>query len=125
MKKNILFLFLILTLAVKADTFDDVVNAIKQASAKDVARYFNSTVELTVVNTEGVYSKPQAEMIIKNFFASNHPKAVSIQHRGASAQGAKYAIANYETAQGKYRVYIFMKESTGGMLIHELRFEKE
>lgn len=125
MKKNILFLFLILSLASKADTFDDVVNAIKQASAKDVSKFFNSTVELTVVNTEGVYSKPQAEMIVKNFFAANPPKTVSIQHRGASAQGAKYAIANYETAQGKFRVYIFMKESATGMLIHELRFEKE
>ncbi len=125
MKKNLLFALLIIALAAKADTFDDVVSAIKQASAKDVSKYFNSTVELTVVNTEGVYSKPQAEMIVKNFFAANPPKAVSIQHKGSSAQGSRYAIANYETTQGKYRVYIFMKESTGGMLIHELRFEKE
>lgn len=125
MKKNILFLFLVLSLAVKADPFDDIVNALKMSNAKEVSKFFNSTVELTVVNTEGVYSKPQAEMILKDFFSANPPKTVSIQHRGSSSQGSKYAIANYVTAQGKFRVYIFMKESPTGMLIHELRFEKE
>lgn len=125
MKKNVLFILLLVAFVVKADTFDDVVNALKQSNAKDVSKFFNSTVELTVVNTEGVYSKPQAEMILKDFFAANPPKTVTIQHRGSSSQGSKYAIANYTTAQGKYRVYIFMKESAGGMLIHELRFEKE
>jgi hypothetical protein len=108
-----------------ADTFDDVVAAIKNANAKEVARYFNSSVELTVLNSEGVYSKQQAEIILKNFLTANPPKNVAIQHKGSSAQGSKYAIAVYECQQGRYRAYIFMKDSGTGMLIHELRFEKE
>lgn len=125
MKKTILYVLLLLSVAAKADTFDDVVNALKKANAKEVAQFFNSNVELTVLNTEGVYSKSQAEIIVRNFLNSNPPKNVTIQHRGSSAQGSKYAIANYECAQGKYRVYVFMKEGGGSMLIHELRFEKE
>jgi hypothetical protein len=108
-----------------ADTFDDVVVAIKGSNAKEVAKYFNSSVELTVLSNEGVYSKSQAEIILKNFLAANPPKNVTIQHKGSSAQGSKYAIAVYECQQGKYRAYIFMKDSGSGMLIHELRFEKE
>jgi hypothetical protein len=125
MKKILLYLLLTLSLASKADVFDDIVAAIKASNSKDVSKYFNPNVELTVLNTEGVYSKQQAEIIIKNFFTSNPPKAITIQHKGSSAQGSKYAIAFYECAQGKYRVYIFMKENDGGALIHELRFEKE
>jgi hypothetical protein len=125
MKKTFFYICLLLAFTASADTFDEVAAAIKAANAAEVARYFNSNVELTILTAEGVYSKPQAEIIVKNFFAGNPPRNVVIQHRGSSAQGSKYAIANYESAQGKYRVYIFMKESAGKMLIHELRFEKE
>jgi pyridoxal/pyridoxine/pyridoxamine kinase len=125
MKKVLFYFCLFIQLSASADTFDEVVTAIKSASSAEVSRYFNSNVELTILTSEGVYSKQQAEIIVKNFFSSNPPKSVVIQHKGSSAQGSKYAIANYECAQGKFRVYIFMKESAGKMLIHELRFEKE
>lgn len=110
---------------VLADGFDEIVNALKSNNAKEVSRFLNSTVELTINDNEGVYSKQQAEMMIKNFLINNQPKNITIQHRGSSGQSAKYAIANYETAQGKFRVYIFMKDSGSGMLVHEMRFEKE
>jgi hypothetical protein len=127
MKRSVLYsLVLCFTvICAFADTFDDVAGAIRSSNAKEVAKYFNSSVELTVLNNEGVYSKPQAEIILKNFLAANPPKNVTIQHKGSSAQGSKYAIAVYECQQGKYRAYIFMKDSGAGMLIHELRFEKE
>jgi hypothetical protein len=110
---------------VLADGFDEIVNALKSNNAKEVSKFLNSTVELTINDNEGVYSKQQAEMMIKNFLINNQPKNITIQHRGSSGQSAKYAIANYETAQGKFRVYIFMKNSGSGMLVHEMRFEKE
>lgn len=125
MKRTLFYLLILVQFVAIADTFDEVAAAIKSANAAEVAKFFNSNVELTILASEGVYSKPQAEIIVKNFFSSNPPKSVVIQHKGSSAQGSKYAIANYETAQGKYRVYIFMKETGGKMLIHELRFEKE
>ena len=127
MKKIVLYTLFscLLSFTTVADTFEDVVNAIKNSNSKEVARYFNSSVELTVLNSEGVYSKQQAEIILRNFLAANPPKNVSVQHKGSSAQGSKYAIAVYECQQGKYRAYIFMKDSGAGMLIHELRFEKE
>jgi hypothetical protein len=128
MKRKILgsIICLLIAAVVFADTFDDVAEAIKHANAKEVAQYFNSSVELTVLENEGVYSKQQAEVILRNFFTQNPPKSVTISHRGASAQGSKYAIATYECQKGKYRAYIFMKDSgSGTMMIQELRFEKE
>jgi hypothetical protein len=108
-----------------ADGFDDIITALKNSNAKEVSKFFNGNVELTINDNEGVYSKQQAEMMLKNFLVNNQPKNITIQHRGSSGQSAKYAIANYETAQGKFRVYIFMKDSGSGMLVHEMRFEKE
>lgn len=109
-----------------ADVFDDVVVAMKAQSAKDIGKLMNTSVELTINDNEGVYSKQQAEIMLRNFFAQNQPKTITIQHKGSSGQGAKYAIAIYESAQGKFRVYIFMKDNgSGAALIHEMRIEKE
>lgn len=125
-KQVVILLLLIGNAAiVQADVFDDVVNWLKALNAKEVSKYFNANVDLTINNQEGVYSKQQAEMMIKNFLAQHPPKNIVVQHRGASAQGAKYAIANYETEQGKFRVYIFMKMAGDQMLVHEMRIEKE
>jgi len=117
---------MLLPLAAMADTFDDVVNNIKLSNIEVLSKYFNNNIELTLLDNEGVYSKSQAELMLKNFLAKYPAKTVDIQHRGSSAQGAKYAISNYETASGvKLRLYIFMKDSGKGLMIHELRFEKE
>ncbi|MES2689533.1 MAG: DUF4783 domain-containing protein [Bacteroidota bacterium] len=116
--------FMLFAAVAMADSFDDVVGAIKTSNSREISRFLNSSVELTINNNEGVYSKQQAEMMLKNFFAQHTFKSIAIQHRGVSPD-AKYAIANYETSQGKYRVYIFMKDGGNGLLVHELRFEKE
>ncbi len=125
--KYILTTVLVLVMAVAfADVFDDVVVAMKAQSAKDIGKLMNTSVELTINDNEGVYSKQQAEIMLRNFFAQNQPKTITIQHKGSSGQGAKYAIAIYESAQGKFRVYIFMKDNgSGAALIHEMRIEKE
>ncbi len=127
MKRRYLFtcILMLSALFVKADIFDDVANALKSGNAKEISKYFNANVELTILSDEGVYSKQQAELVLKDFLSHNTPKSVVIQHRGSSAQGAKYAIAVYECVQGKYRAYIFMKDSGNGMVIHELRIEKD
>ncbi len=123
MTLSLLVLFCLTAFA--ADIFDNVVQSLKSGQAKEVAKYFNTNVALTMLSDEGIYSKQQAEVIMKNFFAQNPPKNVTIQHRGSSAGGAKYAVAVYECAQGNFRAYIFMKDAGNGMLIHELRIEKD
>ena len=69
MKKALFYIFILLQLSAAADTFDEVVTAIKSANSAEVAKYFNSNVELTILTSEGVYSKQQAEIIVKNFLS--------------------------------------------------------
>ncbi len=108
------------------DLFDDIASGISSGSAKEVSKYMNSNVDLTILNQEDVYSKAQAEVILKDFFSKNPPKSFNVIHQGTSKEGAKYAIGNYMTTAGKsFRVYIFVKQSAGSFLIHELRFETQ
>ena len=126
LKKSFLFIGVFFTtFLLMADNFDEVAAALKSGNAKQVSAFFNNNLALTIMNDEGTYSKQQAEVIMRNFFAQNPPKQVSIQHRGSSGQGAKYAVAIYECTNGKFRAYIFMKDAGNGLLIHELRIEKD
>ncbi|HEX5003422.1 MAG TPA: DUF4783 domain-containing protein [Bacteroidia bacterium] len=127
MKKYILMVVFLATAAVAlADIYTDISNAIRSGDAKSVARYFNSTVDLTILDQEEVYSKAQAEQILRDFFSKNAPRSFTLIHKGVSKEGAKYAIGTLLTAQGvEYRTYFFVKQTTAGEQIQELRFEKQ
>lgn len=108
------------------DIFDDLANIIRSGDARQISRYFGSNVDLTILTVEEVYSKAQAEQVLKDFFAKNPAKSFTIIHKGLSKEGSKYAIGSYVSAQGiTYRTYLFVKNVGGNDVVQELRFEKD
>lgn len=130
MKKTSILLSLILVLAGTTfgalDLLDDIANALRSGDSKSVSRYFGNTVDLTIISQEEVYSKVQAEQVLKDFFARNPPRSFALIHKGESKEGARYAIGTLVTAQGAtYRTYFFIKQQGNIATIQELRFMKE
>ena len=108
------------------DVCDDIGSAIGAGDAKQLASYFGSTVELTIMNREDSYSKTQAEQIVRDFFSKNPPKSFAIIHKGSSKEGTQYAIGNLTTTKGAvFRTSFFTRQSGGSQVIQELRFETE
>jgi hypothetical protein len=102
-----------------------IFDAMKVGNAIELAKHFNSSVELVILDQDDVYSKQQAEQILKSFFEKNKVKTFTLLHQGGK-EGAQYAIGNLETISGKiYRVYFHVKESAGKPLIHQMRIEEE
>lgn len=99
-----------------------IVSAFGSGDASALAGYFNSTIELTINNKEEIYSKTQAEVILKDFFAKNPPKSFSILHQGGK-ESSKYAIGNLKTAKGSYRITFLLKSVNSKIFIHQLRIE--
>ena len=108
-----------------ADIFDDIAIAIKAGNSKEISRYFSERVEMKVGDNEDIYSKAQAEMILKDFFDKNSPVNFVIKHKGASQKGLSYVIGMLQTSTGSYRAMIRFKQVGNQLLIQELRFEKE
>lgn len=109
-----------------ADIFDEISSAIRMGNAKQLGTFFSSTVDLTIINQEDVYSKAQAELILKDFFTKNPPTNFNIKHQGTSKEGAKYVIGNLLTSNGgNFRTYFLLRMLNGKFYIQELRFEKE
>lgn len=108
------------------DIYNEIALAIQSGNSKEVSKFFQKNVELTIIDKEDMYSSAQAEVILKDFFAKNPPVSFKLIHQGQSNEGSKYGIGNYVTKTSKqFRTYFYIKQVSGKFFIHELRFEEE
>jgi hypothetical protein len=102
----------------------NIILALKTGNAKEIASNMNENVEMVILDKEGIYSKTQAEMILKDFFMNNPPRKFSLLHQGGKAE-SKYGIGDLETSDDTFRVYFLLKRKNEKTLIHQFRIEKE
>lgn len=106
------------------DITDEIASAIKSGNSRGIAAFFTDNVDLKVLNQEDVYSKAQAELIVKDFFAKHPVKNFSIGHRSSKVD-SQFAIGTLETSNGKYRITILLKKSTDRLVVQQFRIESE
>ena len=109
---------------VNAQVPDEIITCLKAGNAKSLSGYFNQNIELVVPESDNVYSKAQAQLIVNDFFNSHIPETFSVIHQGGK-EGAQYVIGNLATSKGTYRVYFLLKKNDGKDFIHQLRIEKQ
>ncbi len=102
---------------------DRVVDAMKMGDSKELAALFIANVDLTVKETSDVYSKAQAEQILRRFFNENPPIDLVIEHSGVSKSGDKYFIGILRTRNGYFRTTFFLKRGEAGFQVKQLRIE--
>ena len=115
---------LILSGQEKSTIPENIVNATKNADSKGLALYFNEKIELIIPGKSGIYSKAQAEQVIKNFFETHPVTSFEIIHHGIKDNSA-YAIGKYISNKIHYRFYYRTQESEGKILIHQLWIENQ
>jgi len=103
-------------------SIDEVVTAMKNGDAAQIARFFDNTVEITMPDKSNNYSKSQAEMVLKDFFSTNSVKNFTIIHKGESS-GSQYCIGTLDTKNGAFRTTVFMKQKNDKQYVQEIRFE--
>ena len=123
----LIVIFLSFTLNISLnDPINDVAESVKTGNAKEVSKFFAGNIDLKIPDKEDVFSKSQAELILKDFFSKNQIKSFTIVHKGTSKNGDLFAIGTYETITGKkFRTYFLFKKEETKFLIHQLRFESQ
>lgn len=109
--KAIPYLMIFLLLSVVAvGAFPKSINtAIKSGNATEIAKYFDSNVELSINGNKSVYSKAQATQVLSNFFKQNKPTAFAEKHSGGR-ENSKYLIGTLTTEGAtQYRITILYK----------------
>ena len=114
--------FVVLTSFTLSASIDEMVNALKEGNAAEIARYFDNTVEITLPDKSNSYSKSQGEVVLRDFFINNPVKGFNLLHKGEN-NGSQYCIGNLVTKNGTYRATVFMKLKGGRQILQEIRFE--
>lgn len=130
MKRNLIIILLLLFTSssivfAQKETIEDVKNSIKAGNSKEMAKHFNSNVDVTINTDIQTYSKVQAEYVFKDFFKNNPPSSFTIVHQGSSKGGLPYAIGQYLSSGNTFRVWMRIKNTGDKYLIHEISFIKE
>ena len=104
---------------------EDIVLAIKTGNARELAKYIGETIEISIEGASEVYSKAQAEQVLKDFFAKNVPDAFEIKHNSTVNESVKFGIGELKTKSGKnFRVVLYTKQQGDQYYIQELNFEE-
>ena len=125
--KNLLFiLFIGSSIAMTNANLSNISKALSNGNAEELARYFDESVEIAIMDEEDQYDKAAAKNIVKAFFAKHKVSSYNQVHQGVSkGQDSQYTIGNLKANGDTFRVYVYMKVNNGKYIIQELRFDKE
>jgi len=101
---------------------DDVISALRSGNATEVGKYIDENVEISLPDKSDNYSKAQAVMILKDFFATNVVTGFETKHTGDNS-GNQFCIGTLHTKSGDYRTTVFMKTRNGRQSVKEIKFQ--
>ena len=113
---------LVLSSFAQSGNIDGVIGALRSGNASGLANYFDDNVELSLPVKSDSYSKAQAQVILKDFFATNGVKNFELKHKGDSP-GGNYCIGTLQTKSGNFRAHVFMKTKGKKDVLKEIRFQ--
>jgi hypothetical protein len=117
---TVLILIIILTPVVQfAQVPPGVKEAFNKGNSQQLAKFFSKNIELLINQKEDVYSKAQAELILKDFFNKHHPEAFTIENQGCS-DGINYVIGKLATSNGKFRIYFTYRLNSNIIYINRI-----
>lgn len=99
--------------------------AIRTGDVPGIVRYMDNVMEITINNSQSTCSRAQAEMVLRDFFTKNEPRGFDADHNGNNGQNNTiFSIGYLNTSNGRFRVYILLKQQQGNYLLQEIRVEK-
>ena len=99
--------------------------AFKSGDASGISRYFGPSVDITINNATSTYSRAQGELVLKDFFNKNPVEDYDVEHSSTSAGSpTTFTIGRLRTANGKYKVLLWLRPKDGGYILKEIKFEK-
>ena len=125
--KKIIFLSFILFLSISIHGQEkeskSIAESLKVGDVAKISEYFPSSLDMTISQTEDVFSKAQATQILSQFFKTHKPSDFIVKHKGSSKGGDFYEIGTLKTMNGEFRVTFFLKKDGDKIFIKRLKIE--
>ncbi len=124
-KQSLLLLLCVLSISFTPKSLSDISKAISKGDTKGISSHFIENIDLKVLEQEDIFSKEQAEMILKSFFEKHPVTSFEIKHTSKPKNNTQYTIGTLNTSNGKFRVYYLTKLSGEVSIIQQFRIEVE
>ncbi|MEN8119748.1 MAG: DUF4783 domain-containing protein [Bacteroidota bacterium] len=98
---------------------NEIKKAFVSGDSKKLALYFDRNVELLLIDKGDVYSKAQAELIIKNFFVNNSPKSFIVESESKD-NTTNFAIARLKTHNNNFRIFITYRKNSQKPIVNQM-----
>ncbi len=98
--------------------------ALKLENVEEIAKYFDNRVEVSIFDKENIFSKEQAQIVLKDFFSKCVVSGFEMIHNGTSVASTKYYIGLLQTDIGTIRTYLLVREEKGKAIIQEIHFDE-
>ena len=109
----------------KDDIIDEVNEALKSSSSKELSPFLHDRVEIKLDADRKEYSANRAGVVLKQFFQKHPSDHTEFIHRGDSPGGIVYAIGNYYSGNNSYRVVIRARKYKENYKVYRLEFTKD
>ncbi|MFP4089340.1 MAG: DUF4783 domain-containing protein [Cyclobacteriaceae bacterium] len=107
------------------EVINNVRDALKTGSSREISKYLNNTVEISINGEKASYSRNQAEFVLKDFFNKYPPQGFRYVHQGSSKEGIKYTVGTYTYDRGSFRVFTLIKQVGGTYVVDQIGFNEE
>lgn len=112
----------------EANVADLIENSFKKGNADQLAILLADELEL-MIDSEKVnfnkISKEHASFILSSFFKKNPPVRFTYVYKGITADKLKYSVANYQTPNKEFMIYMLINETKSGSVeIKTLQFRE-
>lgn len=104
---------------------EDISAALKAGSAFKVAAFFQSKVDITILEESELLTKLEAEKMLYDFFYDHKPSEFKILHQGESKSGLQYTIGRLETNKGNFRISYYINSSNQKEYIQQIIIDAE
>ena len=125
---SILYSFIVtasLLFSVASIPYGAIETAFEKGDASKIVSMGEQKMLINIAGTEGVYGQTQATQVLKSFFDKNPCSSFSFQFKGDDSGSGSFAIGNYKSRSGKFRVTIHFKKVSSDFKIETLTIEKD
>jgi hypothetical protein len=105
-------------------SLEEALAALRTGNARELAKHFDTRIDISLPDISDNFSRNQAEMILKDFFNNNGVKNFVVKHKGEN-NGSQFCIGLLQTKNGNFRTKLYMKKKGSQDVVQEIAFQAE
>ncbi len=128
--KNLILFFALVSVSFQAKAagdpiWDAITSAMTSGNTSGLSIYFDDNVALTLENQDFDQPRAQALATFQKWVATRVSKSFTQVHTGNNkGKSSWYSIGEADTAQGKFRVFVYFRTNGTKTTIKEIRISK-